>query len=126
MCPVQSFKMYPSHLNPENPFLWQTPNYKPKYGTPKGFLARIPFVTDFSKKCKLFEFYTNHCIRITGTSIHVNGFSHIWSLTVNQHVQNKKKMEMGRVLLCTLTTTDEDLPKRNNARIHCSDNNYND
>ena len=30
MCPVRSFKMYMTHLHPENQFLWQTPNYKPK------------------------------------------------------------------------------------------------
>ena len=30
MCPVRSFRMYLSHLNPENEYLWQTPNHHPK------------------------------------------------------------------------------------------------
>ena len=30
MCPIRSFKMYMSHLHPENPYLWQSPNMHPK------------------------------------------------------------------------------------------------
>ena len=29
MCAVRSYKMYISHLHPDNPFLWQTPNLNP-------------------------------------------------------------------------------------------------
>ena len=29
-CPVHSFKMYLSHLHPENDYMWQTPNHNPR------------------------------------------------------------------------------------------------
>ena len=77
MCPVRSFKMYITHLHPENQFLWQTPNYKPKNKEDLIWYTKQhigkntlgAFMSELSKNCKLSKHYTNHCIRVTGTSV---------------------------------------------------------
>ena len=129
MCPVRSFKMYIAHLNPNNEFLWQTPNYKPKniedpVWYSKGHIGKNTlgmFMSELSKDCNLSQRYTNHCIRVTGTSIlsrcryndkevmSMTGHKSVQSLTVYHRVQDKKKMEMGQVLGNALVTTDEEL-----------------
>ena len=81
-------------------------------------------MSELSKNCALSKHYTNHCIRVTGTSVlsrcryndkevmSMTGQKSIQSLTVYQRVQNDKKMEMGKVLGSSLTTTDENLMKQ--------------
>ena len=129
MCPMRSFKLYMSHLHPENKFLWQSPNMKPKNpNSPvwftKGHLGRNTlgqFMTELSKDVGLSKIYTNHCIRVTGTSIlsrcryndkevmSITGHKSVQSLTVYQRVQDKKKMEMAKVLSSSMTKNDDAL-----------------
>ena len=129
MCPVRSFKIYMSHLHPENPFLWQQVNHKPKdpfspiwytkAHMGKNILGH--FMTELSKDTALSKRYTNHCIRVTGTSIltrckfndkevmSMTGHKSVQSLTVYQRVQDKTKMQMGKVLSTSLQTKDDQL-----------------
>ena len=131
-CPVCSFKMYMSHLEPSNPFLWQTPNNKPKNpNSPiwytKGHLGKNTlgaFMRELSKNCELSQHYTNHCIRVTGSSIlsrckfndkevmSMTGHKSVQSLTVYQRVNQQKKMEMGQVLTTAMQKKDEELVKQ--------------
>ena len=129
MCPVCSFKMYTSHLHPENPYLWQSPNRHPKdINSPiwytrqhlgKNTLAQ--FMTQLSKDISLSKIYTNHCIRVTGTSIlsrcryidkevmSITGHKSVQSLTVYSRVHDKKKMEIAKVLTSSMNKKVEEL-----------------
>ena len=129
MCPVRSFKMYMAHLHDENNYLWQTPNYKPKdpnspvWYTKQHLGKNIlgSFMSQLSKDAALSKIYTNHCIRVTGTSIlsrcryhdkevmSITGNKSVQSLTVYQRVQDKKKMEMAKVLSSSMNKNDEAL-----------------
>ena len=129
MCPLCSFKLYLSHLNNDNKFLWQTPNVKPKDpNSPvwytKGHLGKNTlgqFMTQLSTDVGLSKIYTNHCIRVTGTSIlsrcnyndkevmSITGHKSVQSLTVYQCVKDKKKMEMAKVLSSSMAKNDDDL-----------------
>ena len=131
MCPVRSFKMYLSHLHEENPYLWQTPNVNPKdpnspiWYTKQHIGKNIlgQFMTELSKNAGLSKSYTNHCIRVTGTSIlsrckyhdkevmSITRHKSVQSLTVYQRVQDKKKMEMASVSTSSLKKTDDELLK---------------
>ena len=136
-CPVRSFKMYISHLHPENSFLWQTVNHHPKNKEDsvwytKGHLGKNslrPFMKDISTKCDLSKQYTNHCIRVTGATIltrsnfsakeimSVTGHKSVQSLTIYQHVKEPQKIQMGSVLAKSLTSTDDQLPNRNTLAL---------
>ena len=131
MCLVRSFKLYSSHLHPENPYLWQTPNVKPKDPNSPIWYTKMhlgkntlgKFMTELSKDVSLSKIYTNHCIHVTGTSIlsrckyndkevmSITGHKSVQSLTVYQCVQQKKKLEMAQVLASSMTKSDDDLLK---------------
>ena len=132
MCPVRSFKLYMSHLNPENDYLWQTPNHHPKDKGSQvfytiGHLGKNTlgtFMSELSKTVGLSKIYTNHCIRVTGASIlsrckfnnkevmSMTGHKSVQSLTIYQRVQEKTKIKMGQVLGASLSKDDDDLLKQ--------------
>ena len=68
-------------------------------------------MTELSKDVGLSKIYTNKSTWVTGTSIlarckyndkevmYITGHKSVQSLTVNQQVQDKKKMEMAKVCL---------------------------
>ena len=132
MCPVRSFKMYIEHLNPKNPFLWQTPNpnitneeatkvWYTRQHIGKNTLGS--FMSELSKNVKLSRRYTNHSIRVTGASIltrcnfndkevmSMTGHKSVQSLTIYQRVQDKTKVKTGKVLQKSLTSDDDTLLK---------------
>ena len=130
-CPVHSFVMYTEHLNPENPFLWQTPLKKVDmqqdvvwYG--KGHVGKNPlakFMSEVSKNCGLSKIYTNHCIRVTGATIltrtkfsaseimSVTGHKSIQSLAIYQKTGEKTKKEMGTMIGQAMSTKDDQLSR---------------
>lgn len=132
MCPVRSFRIYIDHLNPQNPYLWQTPNPNVKDENNNkiwytlGHIWKNPlgaFMSTLSEQAKLSKKYTNHSIRVTGASIltrckyndkevmSMTGHKSVQSLTIYQPVQNKKKIEMGQVLQKSLSSDDDTLIK---------------
>ena len=78
LCPVRSFRKYLEHLEPNNPYLWQTPlkNGKKKnnidiwYGMQHmGKNTLSGFMKDVSKECQLSQIYSNHSIQVTGITV---------------------------------------------------------
>ena len=131
MCPVQSYKTYIEHLNPENEYMWQYPLLKinpenPEVWYTKQHLGKNPlstFMSDLSKLAKLSRIYTNHSIRSTGITVltnanfsnsdimSVSGHKSVQSLAIYQKTDQKKKIEMGKALNGSLT------PKQNIKKI---------
>ena len=121
MCLVRSFKSYIDKLNELCPYLWQSPNYS---GYKKGGKwlknSRIgeamlgAFMSELSKDAKLSKRYTNHCIRVTGTTnltranfsanqiMSVTGHKSVNSLAMYQCVASNEKMLMGASLAFNL------------------------
>ena len=74
LCPVDSFREYLSHLNPDCDFLWQSPIDQPAttvwYAKSQvGDHTISDFMTNISGKAKLSKTYTNHDIRVTGCTL---------------------------------------------------------
>ena len=76
MCPVRSYENYINHLHKDSDELWQQPLkkiprkeddpwYKAKH---VGHNPMEKFMSNLSEKCELPDYYTNHCIRVTGTT----------------------------------------------------------
>lgn len=72
-CPVKALKLYLSHLNPDNEYLFQQPR-KPEnikndsfwYTTrPVGEKTIASFMSSLSQEANLSKRYTNHCVRAT-------------------------------------------------------------
>ena len=93
-CPVQSYLMYVSKLNPKCTFLWQKPKSKapqqdgdPWYDTsPVGVNTIANKVKEISKKAGCKQTYTNHCLRATCiSSLNVAGFKTRHIMTVSGH-----------------------------------------
>ena len=123
MCPVQSFRTYIEHLNPENNFMWQKALNKidseqlniwySKKNISKNPLST--FMSDLSRLAKLSQIYTNHSIRSTGITVLMNnrfsnadimsvsGHKKVQSLSVYQKTDEKKKVQMGKALCGSLT-----------------------
>ena len=125
-CPVDSFREYISHLNPNNDSLWQTPINKPKTSvwyadSPVGDHTHADFMKNLSEKAKLSRMYTNHDIRVTGIS--VLGRANFTdkqimsglraqsgdSLKIYQKVSSNEKFMMGYTLAYALTVP-QDIP----------------
>ena len=72
ICPVSTFELYLSKLNPEVDFLWQCPKLKISDVTkewydaaPVGCDPLNAHMKTLSQNAKLSKIYTNHCIRAT-------------------------------------------------------------
>ena len=110
-CPVCTFKMYLSHLHPNNLHLWQTVNIHnihyphDEIWYTMGHLGKNPlstFMLDLSKKIGLSKIDTNHSFRVTGASLLkrckfslkeimlVTGHKSLQSLTIYQRVHDEK------------------------------------
>ena len=122
LCPVRSYENYLGHLNEKCPFLWQTPNdaafekgeniwYKNKR---IGENTLGQFMTELSKNVVMQKKYTNHCLRVTGTTnltrcnftskqiMSVTGHKSLQSLSMYQRVKADEKMMMGMSLAYSL------------------------
>ena len=121
MCPVSSYLKYLSKLHPRCEYLWQQVKndvqdqdvwYKPlKIG--KNPLAS--FMSRVSHSADLSQLYTNHSIRVTGTTLlgrydfsdkqimSVSGHRSVNSLSVYKKVSDQEKIAMlyGNVTLPT-------------------------
>ena len=115
MCPVDSFREYLSHLNPDCENLWQPPIPKPATSvwyakSTVGDHTISDFMKNLSKDAKLSRKYTNHDIRVTGLSIlgrcnfsdkqimAVSGHKSIESLKIYKKVSANEKFMMGYTL----------------------------
>lgn len=127
LCPVHSFENYLAHLNPKVDKLWQQPlkRFKSAPDTiaykavPLGHTPLERFMSKLSLQLELSEYYTNHCIRVTGTSnlfrahftpkqiMSVTGHKSLQSLGIYQRVANNEKMMMGMSLMYNLLKPEE-------------------
>ena len=124
-CPVQSFMFYMTKVHPRCDDLWQQVKnpehlknlndtdtwYKPqKIGTN----PLAAFISHISHEADLSRVYTNHSIRVTGTTllgrcnysakqtISVTGHRSANSLSVYQKVSENEKLIMGMSMTCYL------------------------
>ena len=92
ICPVSTFELYLSKLNPTVDYLWQRPKTKFDPYTAQYWFDAAPIGRDplnwhmkiISKKAGLSQIYTNHCIRATViTTLDDKGFEarHIMATT---------------------------------------------
>ena len=118
--PVRSFENYISHLNSNCKSLWQEPLKKIKKDGP--WYKKIPlghntlekFLGRLSVKCDLSEYYTNHCIRVSGITnfkrgkftdkqiMSVSSNKSFSSLAVYERVKDDEKLMMGFKLTFSL------------------------
>ncbi|XP_048771872.2 uncharacterized protein LOC125677743 [Ostrea edulis] len=116
-CPVSSYELYISKLNPDLDRLWQRPlstfseNDDVWYAkVPVGQKVLGAFMSEMSKSCELSQVYTNHSIRATGATVlskemfgpaqimAVTGHKSVQSLSVYQRVDDEEKIQMGKTL----------------------------
>ena len=114
MCPVKTFELYLSRLNPKNECLWQTPitNITWEDANENQSENKIgALMTTLSEKAKLSLHYANHCVRATVVTLLDNsGFEARHIMTVSGHkntdsiqsyattTSNAKKREMAESL----------------------------
>lgn len=121
MCPVRSFEMYLSLLNPRSNDLWQRPLARQNaegecYCRKKvGHNPLSTFMSGLSKSCQLSQRYTNHDIRVTGCTIlfrcqftnkeimAITGHKSVNSLAIYQKVSFDQKIRMGQTFNYALT-----------------------
>ena len=132
LCPVASFRKYLQHIEPKNPYLWQTPlKSGKKKGDPNiwyglqhmGKNTLSGFMKDVSKECGLSTMYTNHSIRVTGITVltrqnftnseimAVSGHKSVQSLVNYQKTRDVQKLEMGSVLFQSMTKSEEEIQR---------------
>ncbi|KAK7105841.1 hypothetical protein V1264_017169 [Littorina saxatilis] len=116
-CPVESFRQYISHLNPDCDRLWVYPldtfsTDSPVWYAKKpiGVNSMSQFLPRLSKSCGLSQVYTNHSIRATSaTVLHqssftpaeimaVTGHRSVSALTTYQRTSDAQKLQMGDAL----------------------------
>ena len=77
-CPVKTFELYLSKLNPSLSCLWQKPKVRESFSesdevwycnAPLGKNTLATLMSSISKEIQLSYQYTNHCIRATGVSL---------------------------------------------------------
>ena len=122
LCPVRSFENYTFTLNKDVEYLWQTPNDAAfNRGEPKCFKkGRVGegklgmFMQEISALCELSRKYTNHSIRVTGTTnltqasfspnqiMSITGHKSVNSLAMYQRVHGDEKVMMGVSLAYSL------------------------
>jgi hypothetical protein len=117
MCPVKTFESYLRHLNPMCEYLWQRPRLDVDLGDVVWYCkSRLgpdkldKFMKSLSDQVGLSQKYTNHCIRVTSTSIltknkfadglimKITGHKSQTSLSIYQHLDNDDKLDMGNTL----------------------------
>lgn len=121
LCPVRSFEMYFSLLNPRCEALWQRPLAKQNaegdcYARQRvGHNPLATFLSKLSVECKLSQKYTNHDIRVTACTIlfhckfsnkeimALTGHKSVNSLAIYQKVNHDQKLAMGGTLNMALT-----------------------
>ena len=145
LCPVASFRKYLEHLEPKNPYLWQTPlKSGHKKGEPNiwygmqhmGKNTLSGFMKKVSEKCKLSMDYTNHSIRVTGITVltqqnftnseimSVSGHKLVQSLTNYQKTRDLQKLEMGDVLFQSMTKQEENIKRKNVIELPSPQQNF--
>ncbi len=119
LCPVESFIMYLDHLHPDCPYLWQCPK-NPRECTGKTrhyyYNKRISentlatFMSKLSHSADLSQVYTNHSVRVTGTTfltranftakqvMSVTGHQSVNTLAIYKKVNENDKMLMGMAM----------------------------
>lgn len=126
LCPVRSFENYIACLNPKTNHLWQQPQkFRPPLSKtiwyksqPVGHNPLDTFMSHLAKECNLSQHYTNHCIRVTGTSnlmrrftpkqvMSVTGHQSLQILAIYQRVRSEEKLTMGMSLMFSLFKPDE-------------------
>ena len=127
LCPVDSFRKYKEHLNPNCDFLWQYPLEKIDQTRPNVWYSKRNigkntlggFMQDISKKCDLSQIYTNHSIRVTGCTVltrcnfsnseimSVSGHKSIQSLAIYQKTKDTQKIQMAKALFKSMTKNEE-------------------
>ena len=83
LCPVRTFRNHIENLNPDSPFLFQTPKKTTKRDGACMFLpvamgknTLTQMMPNLSEKANLSKRYTNHCVRAsTITTLSQNGIS---------------------------------------------------
>ena len=126
LCPYKNFMLYLSKLHPRCNDLWQQVKdpkylndtdiwYKPRKIGPNplsSYMSRISHSADLSKT------YTNHSIRVTGTTLlgrcnysskqimSVTGHRSVSSLAVYQKVSENEKLMMGMSMTCYLQSNE--------------------
>ena len=121
-CPVSSYLKYLSHLNPLIPNLWQYPKENEKWLTSEVWYTNKPiganllasFMSRMSHIADLSQSYTNHSIRVTGTTyltrshfsanqiMAITGHKSINSLAIYQKVSTDEKLAMAYAMSCYL------------------------
>ena len=140
LCPVRSFENYLCHLNPEQISLWQVPLKKVDTNNPDVWYSKLKqghctldkFMKTLSENLSLSQYYTNHCIRVTGVTnltrtqfsakqiMSISGHKSLESLAIYQKVANDEKMMMGMSLTYSLLhphNIQRVVPKTPNAAI---------
>ena len=122
LCPVRSYENYINLLNEKLDNLWQKVNTRnvrkgvmPYFNAvPVGKNPHSTFMSDLSELLNLSKRYTNHSIRVTGTTnltrahytarqiMSVTGHKSIQSLSIYQRVKEDEKMMMGMSLMYSL------------------------
>ena len=115
MCPIKSFMKYVDHLSQLIPDLWQyakdgidVMELKVWYTNKKiGTNPLATFMSTLSENCELSKVYTNHCIRVTGTTflmrnkfsakqvMAITGHKSLNSLSIYQKVSTDEKLAMA-------------------------------
>ena len=138
LCPVDSFKKYQEHLNPDNQYLWQKPLenghlknnvniWYSKQHVGRNTLAK--FMRETSKMCELSKMYTNHSIRSTGITVltrmnysnsqimSISGHKSIQSLSIYQKTAQKEKLQMANVLYQSVTKPEDQIHRPDQQQI---------
>ena len=138
MCPVRSYENYVNSLNQKLNSLWQTAmkNFSTDPANPVNYKC-VPlrhntldkFLSCLSKKCNLTDYYTNHCICVTGITtfkrgqctdsqiMAVSSHKSIQSLALYQCVADDEKFLMGMKLTYSLLKPQEALLLKENNPI---------
>ena len=129
-CPVKSFLKYKEHLSPLVEFFWQYPKEKgwkksDVWYTNKciGANPLSTFMSTLSHDADLAKMYTNHSIRVTGTTyltrkefspkqiMSITGHKSLNSLAIYQKVSTDEKLAMAYAMSCYLHS-DQSLPMK--------------
>jgi hypothetical protein len=135
-CPVSSFLKYIEALHPDCPYLWQRPKSTAEcrsadekgndlncyyYNQCVSENTLGAFMNRMSHLCDLSCVYTNHCIRVTGTTflhrqnfsakqvMSVTGHKSVNTLALYERVNDNEKLLVGTAMNCYLTSSPQDL-----------------
>ena len=122
ICPVTSYLKYMQKLHPACDSLWPRPLEKFAinqsiwyYKKPVGERKLNTFMKTLSRECELSQIYTNHSLRVTGSTIlgrnkcsdaqmmSVTGHKSVSSLSLYQRETNREKIEMSHFIAGAIT-----------------------